>query len=167
VPEITVREELALLDQYLDIMRMRFQGRLEIVVHIDDRTLAALVPSLVLQPLVENAIRHGVEKSRGQGRLEVETALEGETIALRVRDNGPGTARMSAAAGSHSASHSTNGVGIGLRNTVARLEQLYGQAAQFTLEPDARGGTVAEVRVPYHSDTELRVVGITITAGDE
>ena len=70
VPEITVREELALLEQYLDIMRMRFQGRLEIVVHVDDRTLAALVPSLVLQPLVENAIRHGVEKSRGPGRLE-------------------------------------------------------------------------------------------------
>jgi signal transduction histidine kinase len=159
VPEITLREELALLDQYLDIMRMRFQGRLEIVVDVDDRTLAALVPSLVLQPLVENAIRHGVEKSRGPGRLEVETALDGETIVLRVRDNGPGGAPLSAA--------STNGVGIGLGNTVARLEQLYGGAARFTLGPDPHGGTVAEVRVPYRSDSELRVIGIAITAVNE
>jgi sensor histidine kinase YesM len=161
--EITVREELALLDRYLDIMRMRFQGRLKIDVNADDSTLSALVPSLVLQPLAENAVRHGVEKVRGLGRLVIETALEQDMIVLRVRDNGPGAPPESgrrAFVGSTSAGERSGG--LGLRNTVARLDQLYGTAARFTLRPDPRGGTVAEVRIPYHSNTELRVTGVSI-----
>ncbi len=163
-PEITVREELALLDRYLDIMRMRFEGRLEIDVRVDDRALGALVPSMILQPLAENGIRHGVEQSRGPGRLEIEAALEEDTIVLRVRDTGPGPARAPRA-GEPATPADARRHGVGLRNTVARLERLYGSAGRFALRPDPRGGMVAEVRVPYHSDNELRVAGVSIPQG--
>jgi two-component system, LytTR family, sensor kinase len=138
-PEVSLREELAMLEPYLDIVRLRFQGRLEIETNIDERTLGVMVPSLILQPLVENAIKHGVEKLRGQGRVVIETVLDGGSVVLRVRDNGP--------RGDNGApSGAPNGIGI--RNTVERLAQLYGAGGGFTLRSLDGSGTEAEVRVP-------------------
>jgi two-component system LytT family sensor kinase len=152
-PEITLRRELDLIDRYLDIMEVRFPG-LNVMRLLEDRSLDMLVPSMVLQPLVENAIRHGVEKMTEPGRIEIETVLEGDSLVLRVSDNGP-EAREGAGG---------RGGGVGLRNTIARLQQLYGDAGSFALE--RRGDvTVAEVRIPAHNGSELRVQG-TETTGD-
>jgi two-component system LytT family sensor kinase len=139
VPEIPLRQELALLDCYLDIMRVRFQGRLTVETHVDGCALNSLVPSLILQPLVENAIRHGVERVRGMGHIEISGVVDGETVTLRVRDNGPGV------------TDTTSRRGVGLRNTVARLDRLYGARTRFTLQPADGGGTVAEVQLPFRS----------------
>ena len=138
-PEIALRDELAILDRYLDIVRVRFQGRLEVDTRIDERTLDVMVPSLILQPLVENALKHGVEKVRGQGHVVIESMLDGGSVVLRVRDNGP---RGNGGAPSGTAT------GVGIRNTVARLAQLYGEAGRFTLRGLDDGGHAAEVRVP-------------------
>jgi two-component system, LytTR family, sensor kinase len=140
-PEIPLRKELELLRRYLEIMQVRFQNRLEVRWEIADEALDALVPTLVLQPLVENAIKHGVEKLEQGGRILIEAGLEGEVLVLRVRDNGPDAASVS--------SSGSNGRGVGLQNTRARLERLYGQNQRFTLSPSRAGaGMTAELRIP-------------------
>lgn len=146
-PEITLKRELALLQQYLEIMQVRFQGRLEVTMDTDPRTLDALVPTLILQPLVENAIRHGIEPQRDGGRITIGTRLDGDTVVLRVADDGPGvSAGDSLLASPGDASFG----GVGLRNTRARLAQLYGGRQHFALTRDDARGTVAEVRIPFH-----------------
>jgi two-component sensor histidine kinase len=136
-PEIPLRQELELLGRYLDIMQVRFQGRLDVRQDVADEALDALVPTMVLQPLVENAIRHGIERLEAGGRIAIEAAAEHGELVLRVRDNGPGPG----------ASPDGTGSGVGLRNTVARLEQLYGGRQRFTLMRTTPG-TTAEVRIP-------------------
>jgi two-component system, LytTR family, sensor kinase len=148
-PEIPLGQELALLERYVDIMRVRFDDQLDVVIRADPRALDALVPNLILQPLVENAIRHGVEQRAGGGRVEVEAALDGDALVLRVRDDGPGPAP-------HEGVGAAAGGGVGLRNTAARLAHLYGARHRLTLVADPRGGTLAEVRVPHHTHPEPR-----------
>ncbi len=155
-PEITLRRELDLLDRYLDIMQVRFPG-LNVLRMLDDRALEMMVPSMILQPLVENAIRHGVEKMVEPGRIEIEALVEGEMLVLRVSDNGPGDEEPS----------DSSGGGVGLRNTRARLEQLYGRDARFSLTRTDEPLTVAEVWLPATRDhTELRVEGSESTHDD-
>jgi len=152
-PEIPLRLELELLERYVDIMRVRFEDQLEIAVRADPTTLDALVPNLVLQPLVENAIKHGVEQRSDGGRVEVEAVLDGKNLILRVRDNGPGMSPWSAETLDTSAESSGSGRrGVGLRNTATRLAELYGSNHRFTVGPDSAdgGGTLAEVRLPWH-----------------
>ena len=143
--EIPLRQELDLLRRYVEIMQVRFQGRLEVDVVAEPDVLDAMVPNLVLQPLVENAIKHGVSKVEGLGRIRVDCRREGESLVLRVIDNGRGLAEPG-----------DDSSGVGLRNTTARLEQMYGSEQTFTLMPGASGGMVAEVRVPYHTRGDLR-----------
>lgn len=150
-PEHPLKQELAILERYLDIVRMRFGARLDVSIQVDDRLLDAMVPSLILQPLLENAIRHGVEKIRGVGRVAVEAHAEGDTLVLRILDNGPGT--------EPGAASSTGGVGV--RNTVARLRQLYDDAAQFTLVPADHGGTVAQVCLPLRTPAVLHAQAVS------
>jgi two-component sensor histidine kinase len=139
--EVPLRAELALLTRYVEIMQVRFQGRLAVETHVDDRALDALVPSMILQPLVENAIKHGVERATGTGEIRIEAECCGDELVLRVRDNGPGLS---------DSVERTGRVGVGLRNTVARLEQLYGPGERFSMSPGVDGGTVAELRLPFH-----------------
>jgi two-component system LytT family sensor kinase len=153
-PEITLRRELDLLDRYLEIMQVRFPG-LNVMRLLDDNSLSVMVPSMILQPLVENAIRHGIEQMTEPGRIEIETRLKGGTLTLRVSDNGSGIAEQSEAPSG----------GVGLRNTRARLEQLYGADGKFSLARSEGGLTVAEVQIPATSDrTELRVEGTESTS---
>lgn len=142
-PEIPLERELALLQQYLDIMQVRFQGRLEVVMDSDPQAMQALVPTLILQPLVENAIKHGIEPQRDGGRITIETRRDGDAIVLCVSDDGPGLAD----------SVLRGDGGVGLRNTRARLEQLYGSKQQFRLTSGGERGAVAEVRIPFHAMT--------------
>ena len=153
-PEIPLRLELELLERYMDIMRVRFEDQLEITVRADPATLDALVPNLILQPLVENAIKHGVEQRSDGGRVEVEAVLDGDILVLRVRDNGPGMSPWSPATPDTSKESSGSARrGVGLRNTATRLAELYGPNYRFTVGPDSTGGTLAEVRLPYHVRT--------------
>ena len=136
---VTLREELDFLRKYLEIEQTRFQDRLRVDFDVDENLLDAEVPNLVLQPLVENAIRHGVSKTAGPGIIEVTARLRGDLVCLRVCDNGPGI--------SPSWDPELNS-GIGLSTTIARLKQLYGSEHKFSIEPRAQGGTCAEVAFP-------------------
>ncbi|MDB4905413.1 MAG: histidine kinase internal region [Gemmatimonadetes bacterium] len=137
-PEITLRDELAILERYLDITRMRFEGRLEVTVDASDDTLDMLVPSLLLQPLVENAIKHGVEKLRGSTTIALRAWLDGETLMIEVRNEVPAGAEPAPA---------SDGSGVGLSNSRARLAQLHGRAASLDLRLDAREARV-QARMP-------------------
>ena len=135
--EIPLRQELHLLDQYLEIQQLRFGDRLQVEKEIDAAALEVKVPTLILQPLVENAIRHGIEPQTGQGKLHISAARDGQTLRLRVRDNGP-AAKPAAEAKA----------GIGLVNTRSRLKELYGQAASLTLTSGSEGGFLAAIDIP-------------------
>jgi LytS/YehU family sensor histidine kinase len=134
--ERTVEREMAFIGRYLDIMQVRFQGKLEVATTVDPEVLRAMVPALVLQPLVENAIKHGLSAA-GAGRLEIGARRVGDKVRLWVRDNGPGPLAAIAADG------------VGLANTRARLEQMYGDAQRLTLRAHESGGALAEVEIPY------------------
>jgi two-component system LytT family sensor kinase len=151
--EIALRQELEMLERYVDIMRVRFADQLAVETKVDPRALDALVPNMILQPLVENAIRHGVEQRSDGGRVEIDAALDDGALVLRVRDNGPlppQRLRLPVADGSVDGA-SGGRVGVGLRNTAARLAQLYGADYRLTLGPGPDGGTVAEVRLPHRT----------------
>jgi LytS/YehU family sensor histidine kinase len=135
-PERTLDREMEFIRRYLDIMQVRFQGKLEAAISVDPGVGHALVPALILQPLVENAIKHGLSSSPGAGRIEIRARRDDGRLLLSVRDNGPGPA----------AGPASNGVG--LANTRARLSQMYG-GDRLTLRAHADGGAVAEVEIPY------------------
>ena len=144
--EVPLRDELAFLRRYIEIMEIRFQGRLEVAIAVDDDVLGALVPNLILQPIVENALEHGVNRAGGEGRIEIAVRREDDDLVLTVRDNGAG---IEAAAAS----------GVGVNNTRARLEQLYGEAARLALSPPPDGGTLARITLPYHTVADGRFEG--------
>jgi signal transduction histidine kinase len=154
--EIPLSRELELLQLYLDIMQVRFQGKLTVDIDPDDDVMDALVPSFVLQPLVENAVMHGVSKVEGSGRIELRARRAGDDLVITVRDNGPGLEGAAQAAGepvTHPRGPGSGGVG--LRTTRARLEQMYGAEHMLSLRPAAGGGTIAEVVLPFHTAADL------------
>lgn len=134
--EIPLREELSFLQRYIEIMEVRFQGRLRVERAINDDTLEALVPNLILQPLVENALEHGAARATGEGRIEISAQRIGTRLLLRVHDNGPGPS-------------ASDGSGVGLTNTRARLAQLYDGDASVTLSGAPGGGALAEISLPF------------------
>jgi two-component system LytT family sensor kinase len=142
--EVPLSRELELTFRYLDIEQARFGDRLQVELQIAPETADAHVPSLLLQPLVENAVRHGVESNTGSGQVVVRVYRDGDALCLDVQDsgNGPRDEHM--------------GSGIGLSTTRARLEQLYGREHKLELELAASGGALASVRIPFHtSPTEI------------
>lgn len=148
--EVALEQELAFLERYLEIMQIRFQGRLQVHTHLDAGVTDALVPTLILQPLVENAVKHGVSKVDASGRIEISARRIGDRLVLAVRDNGPGLDGGDA-----------GDEGVGLRNTRARLEQLYGGAQSLTLREPPEGGLIAEVTLPYHTRADLRTIAVS------
>jgi two-component system, LytTR family, sensor kinase len=142
--EVPLRREVELINLYLDIQRVRFQDRLTVEMSLSPATLNALVPSLLLQPLVENAVRHGVSKTSAPVRIELKSNLRNSLLEIRVCDNGPGVSRE--------VSGESSGNGVGLRNTRARLQQLYGERQSLHLDGRAGGGTIVTVVLPYHSE---------------
>ncbi len=147
--EIPLREELAWITRYLSIQKARFRERLEIVWRIDENTLDARVPQLVLQPLVENAFQHGIARRPGAGRLELSAAREGDALVLLVRDDGPVFSATPASTGAASSSDEHTG----LANTRARIELLYGTAASLTLSAAPDTGATATVVLPFHTSS--------------
>ncbi len=145
--EIALREEVGLLRLYLEILEIRYQGQLETVVTVDPDVADALVPNLVLQPLVENAMKHGIDRAGGHGKIEVHAHRAGDDLVLTVLDSG--AAKITTA-------RSGEG-GVGLRLTRERLAELYGHQQALTLHPAEGGGTQARVTLPYHTIDDVRV----------
>jgi two-component system LytT family sensor kinase len=166
--EIPLSRELELLRLYLDIMQVRFQGRLDVDVQVDDAVMEALVPNFVLQPLVENAVMHGVAKVEGSGRIELRAQRAGDDLVITVRDNGPGVDAAIATDSNGTLARSraeTGGTGgVGLSNTRARLEQLYGPDQRLSLRRAGNVGTVAEVVLPFHTAADLHAEAVPATA---
>ena len=153
--EIPLRQELDLLRRYLEIMEVRFQGKLEITTDVQERALDALVPNLILQPIVENAIKHGVSKLEGVGRITLRGRIEGSQLVLCVENNAP-LAEIG--------SGDRGGTGVGVRNTRARLSHLYAEDQSFDLRAGDAGMTVAEIRLPYHTRADLRTSAVASIA---
>ena len=151
--EIPLRQELELLGRYLEIMEVRFQGRLQVTTEVDPAALDALVPNLILQPIVENAIKHGVSSIAGVGHIALRGEVRGDQLVLRVENDGPPPASPTASSG--------GGAGVGVRNTRARLSHLYGEDQSFDLRAAAGdSGTVVEIRLPYHTRADLRAAAL-------
>lgn len=140
VHEIPLEQEIAFLKRYLEIEEMRFEDRLHVKIEVQPEVVDALVPNLVLQPLVENAIRHGITKSASAGRIEVKAARGNGKLILEVFDDGPGIKDLE--------SNKFKSNGIGLANTQRRLEQLYGDDFSFELRGVETGGTLVRVVIP-------------------
>jgi two-component system, LytTR family, sensor kinase len=136
--EVRLQDELKFLERYLNIEQVRFGERLQVAQNIEPAAANALVPNLVLQPIVENAIRHGIAERTGSGRIDISAVRENGSLVMTVKDDGAGiTPRYKE--------------GVGLSNTRARLQRLYGEAHGLTVEAAPDGGTLATVRIPFRS----------------
>ena len=141
--EVSLARELELLDRYLAIQRVRFADRLTVRQRIGDDTRHALVPSMILQPLAENAIRHGIDARCGAGMVTIESERRNGALHLRVSDSGPGFPNEGASVGR---------LGLGLSTTRARLEQLYGSRQQIVVGRSEQGGGTVTVTIPFHTE---------------
>jgi signal transduction histidine kinase len=143
--EVSLQQELEFLKCYLEIERIRFRDRLTVRFRIEPQALDARLPNLILQPIVENAIKHGIVPHTGQGQIEIEAARLNGLLHVQVTDNGPGL---------------VNGdqgkilkEGVGLANTQARLQQLYGNDHRLDLINTARGGFSVILEIPFKQTT--------------
>jgi LytS/YehU family sensor histidine kinase len=141
-PVVTLGEELTFLDDYLAIESARFEGRITVSVKADDDLLNAMVPSFLFQPLVENAIRHGVAPRVSGGRVEVTATRQAATLTLRVRDDGVGLP---------AGWTFDRDVGVGLRNVASRLEHLYGRADLLRVVSNSAGGADVQIDLPIRA----------------
>ena len=143
--EVSLRRELEYLRLYLSIEQVRFADRLRVEITADPAILDAAVPQMGLQPIVENAIRHGLGQSSTAGRIQIAAARIDDRLEIKVTDDGPGIPPAAA----------TSGAGIGLANTRARLQQLYGDSAKLLAANGDRGGAVVTMILPYRRAPEL------------
>jgi two-component system LytT family sensor kinase len=148
--EIPLRQEMEFLQLYLHIEQARFGDRLRVNIDIDPRLLEAQVPTLILQPIVENAVRHGIEPQLKPGVITIHARVEGPTLCLSVRDNGAGTR-----------SSSPPGQGIGLSNTRTRLQALYGSEGFLILPENGADGWKVEVRLPLRGAVSTTALAST------
>ena len=137
---VTLRDELDAIDEYLDIESIRFGPQLRIDKQIDPDTLDLIVPSMMLQPLVENSIKHGLGQKLGEGRITIRSTREGDHAIIDVIDNGVGIPQFDAGR--------VKGTGIGLRNVNERLRVIYGANYQLQLDSVPGQGTCARIVIP-------------------
>jgi signal transduction histidine kinase len=135
--EIPLREEMAYLERYLEIQRARFTDRLTVAIDVEPEALSARIPNLLLQPIVENAILHGISPKAGPGRIEVTGRVADGRLHLEVRDDGPGLPCGARARD-----------GIGLSNTRERLAKIYGPGGNLTLTSAPGGGVAVHIVLP-------------------
>ena len=140
--EVPLRQELNFLQRYLEIEQIRFGSRLKVETDAASEILDARVPNLILQPLVENAIRHGIEPHSRPGRIRLLARRHADELTLEVHDNGSGLASQSPVDG------------VGLSNTRARLRTLYGDAHNFEFCNPPEGGLLVRVTIPFRSDSQ-------------
>ncbi|MGO9637844.1 MAG: sensor histidine kinase, partial [Terracidiphilus sp.] len=142
---VPLSEELRFTDDYLDIEVVRYgAGKLKVEKEIDPRTLGVLVPSILLQPLIENSIKHGLDPRIHGGTVTLRSRLEGDRVRIEVADDGVGMGNRPASALTHT------GAGIGMKNVQERLEVLYGKQARFTVVSNPGRGTLVSIEIPAH-----------------
>jgi LytS/YehU family sensor histidine kinase len=139
---VRVAQELELLDDYLAIEQTRFADRLQVDMAIDPEALSGMIPCFLMQPLVENAIRHGISRSEEGGSIHVKVERKGTRLRLLVRDSGPGANGLA-----------PDGHGIGLRNTRERLSHLYGEQFDLRAAPLDAGGFEVALELPYERES--------------
>jgi two-component system, LytTR family, sensor kinase len=144
--EVPLRRELALLERYLDIQRTRFGDRLRVDMDVAADVLDARVPHLLLQPIVENAVRHGIGSRATSGRVTITAGAVGDSLRIRVQDDGRGLARTDGT--------SPPSEGVGLGNTRERLHTLYGAGDRLTVTSPPAGGTIVELTLPLKPTRE-------------
>ncbi|HLA70764.1 MAG TPA: histidine kinase [Steroidobacteraceae bacterium] len=137
--EVTLARELEYLNLYLSIEQLRFSDRLRVDIDVEPDLLDAAVPHMGLQPIVENAIHHGVGQRATPGVIEIRAARMGDELHVMVRDDGPGFSQPGA-----------GGLKLGLANTRARLKQLYGETSTLKAGDDPRGGAIVTMVLPFH-----------------
>jgi two-component system LytT family sensor kinase len=142
---VTLGEELEFLHAYLDIERIRFQDRLVVEINVAPDVLNARVPNLILQPLVENAVRHGISKQVAIGHLYIDARRQNERLLIKIDDNGPGLRNGN----NNGSSKRRSKGGVGLANTKARLEQFYGDFQFDIVDNKDHDGTSVTLNVPY------------------
>ncbi|MEP6733060.1 MAG: histidine kinase [bacterium] len=148
--EVTLATELEFLRDYAEIICARFQDRIRITINADSTALSALVPSLILQPLVENAVRHGLEPKAEGGEVHIVVRRRVDVLELEVRDDGRGLSygdEDTVRAEHH---------GVGLSNTADRLRHLYGDAQRFSVRSRVTGGTIVAIQIPVHFASETQ-----------
>lgn len=150
--EVPLSSELDFIEHYTALQRIRYGDRLQIDTQVSAEALEGLVPTMILQPLVENAIKYGVSAQRGLGTIAIRAKVHGETLVVEVQDDGPG--------------FDPSGIlpGIGLSNTEGRLEQLYGRTYRFELARSSMGGASVRMVIPYRK-AAVRAAG-TMEARD-
>jgi two-component system LytT family sensor kinase len=139
-PMNALAEELEMLELYLGIQRERYRERLQVVIDVTPDVLGAEIPCLMLQPLVENALQHGIDPRAAGGRVTIHVHRENERLEIRIDDNGEGLPPGFKLEVQN---------GVGLSNTRARLQRLYGTQQQFLMAPAEGGGTVARISLPF------------------
>ena len=145
---VTLNEELDFIKRYLEIERIRFEDRLRLEIDVAPELLGALVPNLALQPLVENAIRHGIAKRAHAGLVQIEAKRSSDRLYITIRDDGPGLPQ---------AAIPPEKMGLGLKNTIARLKQLYGSSYELEFDDASTGGCVVTLTVPYRQNIQSEV----------
>lgn len=146
VQEVTLKDELEFLEQYIEIQKMRFQDTLDVSLNIEPDSLNLMVPNLILQPLVENAFKHGMKSSQSKTLVTITSQLNNGNLILSVSDNGSGM------------NGNNSGVvneGVGLKNTRARLKQHYGSNFEFGINDIKAGGFMVSISLPAHKDNKL------------
>jgi len=139
--EVNLKQEIVLLKLYLDIQQTRFQDRLVVSFNISPETMTAKVPNLILQPLVENAIKHGVSEITSSCKIEIDAVRENGFLKIAIKDDGKGL---------EDDPELLTKKGIGITNTQNRLNMLYGKDYKFDLNNNTSGGTTVTLTIPYH-----------------
>jgi two-component system LytT family sensor kinase len=138
IQEVPLRKELDFVSCYLEMQKVRFPKRLKVKMEIDESSMDTCVPVLILQPLVENAVRHGIAQNTGPGEISIQSQKRDGMLQLRIRDTGPGISN-----------HEIR-EGIGLVNTKRRLQQTYGKAFRFEMQNEEMGGLLVSLEIPCH-----------------
>ncbi len=137
IQEVTLREEMEFLHRYLDIEKIRFQDRLQTEIRVDPSVMKARIPSMLLQPIVENSIRHGISKQAAPGKVSIEAKRYDNNLEMTVMDTGAGF------------SENQNEEGIGLSNTRKRLDKMYNSSYSFHVERSPKNETIVKITIPY------------------
>ena len=146
--EVTLNQETKFLRSYLDIQKVRFEDKLSVREDLPLEHMKAKVPSLILQPIVENSIKHGISKMTKAGLIEISVRKEGDYLNIQISDNGPGLFLQSG-----DGAPSSSG-GLGLKNTQERLRELYGENQSFSIKNRDGGGVTVIIRLPYKLETD-------------
>ena len=147
---VPLRNELSFLNRYLDIQKIRFEEQLTVHVSASQQSLDALVPFMIMQPIVENAIEHGISAQSGAVTVLINAAVEHDMLSLSVSDHGPGFPDPGEATKGNG-----NGNGIGLANTRSRLEQMYGRAFRIECGHSFDGGASVAISIPLARATSV------------